>query len=274
MNYIKFNQSGGFPFDSNMAEKMQANYGLLNALGYICGNLTIISGCEVVETTAANGVVFVDGEVLPFVGGTVTDNVKIVEAVTALEFEDLNTRDVIYTRHVTFGIATVQWAWADFKRGFPTKEIPAALAEKVSNASLVSALARITELEKKNAVFQAGGGMILWNKPAIDIPDGWHEVVNWRGRMPVGWNPDDASFDTVSEVGGSKTASISVPLTGYVPDENTSGGTSGTLIVSTGTTEAGENLESIKKAGTAPTGASTNIMNPYRIVIFIEYIQP
>jgi hypothetical protein len=40
---------------------------------------------------------------------------------------------------------------------------------------------------KKTAVFQAGRGMVLWNKPAVDIQlDG--RIVDWRGRMPVGFD--------------------------------------------------------------------------------------
>jgi len=125
MNTLNFNQSGGFPLETNILDEMQKAYEIFNALGSIAGNFSIISGCEVEETTAADGVVFINGEVLPFVGGTVTTNVIIVELITAKEFEDLNTRDVIYKRHATFGTAAVQYPWVDFKRPIPTKDLAA-----------------------------------------------------------------------------------------------------------------------------------------------------
>lgn len=271
MNTLNFNQSGGFPFETNMLDEMQQAYALFNALGYISGNFSIISGCEVVGTTAANGVVFINGEVLEFIGGEEQTNVIIVETVEALEFEDLSTHDVIYRRHATFGTATEQWDWADFLRGIPTKELQEKFDSKLDTADLETITNRITELEKKNAVFQVGGGMVLWNKPAADIPAGWHEVENWRDRMPFGFNPENEG-ENVGDVGGAATVALSIPLTGYVPGAGTSGGDSGVLIVSTGAAEVGESFESVKKAATAPAAATTNIMNPYRLVMFIEYI--
>jgi hypothetical protein len=271
MNTLNFNQSVGFPFETNILDEMQNAYTIFNALGYISGNFSIISGCELVGTTVANGVVFINGEVLNFVGGEVQTNVIIVEEIEALEFEDLSTHDVIFTRHATFGTATTQWPWAGFKRGIPTNELQEKFDAKLDTADLSTITARLTELEKKNAVFQAGGGMVLWNKPAADIPTGWHEVVNWRDRMPFGWNPDNEG-ENVGDVGGAASVAISVPLDGYGLGEGTSGGTSGRLIVSTGATEISESLESVKKASTVPAGANTNVMNPYRLVMFIEYI--
>lgn len=268
---LNFMQSVGFPLETDILEEMQKSWRLLNALGYISGDISIISGCTTLGTTVANGVVFIDGEVLEFIGGEEQTNVIIVETVEALEFEDLSTHDVIYRRHATFGTATEQWSWADFKRGMPTKDIPAALEAKLDTADLTVITDRITELEKKNAVFAAGCGMVLWQKPAIDIPPGWHEVMNWRDRMPFGWNPDNEG-ENVGDIGGAASVAVSIPLSGYGVGDNTSGGASGLLIVSTGAAEVGESFESVKKVSTAPAAATTNIMNPYRLVMFIEYI--
>lgn len=138
MNYINFNQSVGFPLETEILAEMQKAYKLLNALGAIVGNNTIIKGCELVGTNVADGVVYIDGEILEFKGGTVDTNIIIVEAKTALEFEDTITRDVIYTRYATFGAATTQWAWAGFKRGFPTVDIETALASKASAQDLTT----------------------------------------------------------------------------------------------------------------------------------------
>lgn len=271
MNTLNFNQSVGFPLETEILDEMQKAYSLFNAFGAIVGDYSIISGCVVEGSSASDGSVFINGELLEFKGGLIQANVVIVEVKTALEFEDGNSRDVIATRYVTFGTAPTQWPWADFKRGFETKGIPAALETKVSAETLAAVVGRVVELEKKNAVFQAGGGMVLWNKPANQIPSGWSEVINWRGRMPVGWNPDDVDFDGVGEVGGSKNAALVIPVSGYVPGANTSAGEAGRLIVSTGAAENGENLESLSKVNTAPLSGTVNHMNPYRVVLFIEY---
>ncbi len=184
MNTINFNQSGGFPFETNILDEMQKAYEIFNALGSIAGNFSIISGCDVVGATAANGVVFINGEVLPFVGGTVTTNVKIVEAITPLEFEDLNTRDVIYKRHATFGTAAVVYPWADFKRPIPTKDLAAlftGIADQfnviITKLNTIQVGAQVQQPTDWNAIT---GVTRLLNKPDLSNP------FLYKGTFSVG----------------------------------------------------------------------------------------
>lgn len=174
MNKFNFNQSGGFPLETNILDEMQKAYEIFNALGSIAGNFSIISGCEVTGSTAADGFVYINGELLPFVGGTVGANVKIVETVEALEFEDLNTRDVLYTRHATFGTAAVVYTWADFLRPIPTKDLAALFAGIAETfATIIDKLdtidrdAKVQEPTDWNATT---GVTRLLNKPAIESP--------------------------------------------------------------------------------------------------------
>jgi hypothetical protein len=69
MNTLNFNQSVGFPLETNILDEMQTSYSLFNALGAIAGNFSIISGCVLSGSTVADGVVFINGEVLEFKGG-------------------------------------------------------------------------------------------------------------------------------------------------------------------------------------------------------------
>jgi hypothetical protein len=272
MNTINFNQVGGFPMTTNVLSKLQTAFSLFNALGNIVGELSIISGCEVAGTDVANGVVFINGEVLEFRGGIAQTKVIVKEDTENLIFQNGNSYPSIKTRYATFGTGVGAINWVDFKHGFQTNRLIEALGEKVDDITLGAVLLRINELEKKNAVFQTGGGMVLWNKPDNQIPDGWAEVIDWRGRMPIGWDPTDAVFDTVGEVGGSKDAVVSIPIAGYGVGGASGGTPSGQLLVSSGAEENGEFLESVKKASSAPAGATVNHMNPYRVVLFIEYI--
>ena len=87
-------------------------------------------------------------------------------------------------------------------------------------------------------------------------------VAFGAGRVMVGFNGSDASFDTLEETGGSNTSgssspsmtasntSLSIPAEGW----GTSGGvpgaiTSGRLVVGSGASEINEQLESIRAAG-------------------------
>lgn len=258
MDVTNFVQTGGFPVKTERLQELQSAYAIFNELGNLAGNLTIISGCVVVGTNVSDGYVFINGEVLKFKAGFVSTNIIIVQNESAKEFENGSVKAVHFERYATFGTAETSWLWSEFKRPDP----------------IIVLMAKLAILEKKTAVFQAGGGMVLWNKPAIDIPTGWAEVVDWRGRMPVGFDATQTEFDTMGKIGGLKsvTGSAAIPIGGYSSNENTSGGTAGRLIISTGANEIGESLESVKKASAAPNVSITiNPLNPYRTVLFIEY---
>jgi len=192
MNTLNFNQSGGFRVETDILDEMQKAYEIFNVLGSIAGNFSIISGCEVTGVTAADGFVYINGELLPFVGGTVGANVKIVEVVTAKEFEDLNTRDVIYERHATFGIAAVSYPWADFKRPIPTKDLAelfAGIAETfatiIDKLDTIDRDAKVQEPTDWNAT---SGVTQLLNKPDISSP------FLYKGSAPVGNPAGDATL--------------------------------------------------------------------------------
>lgn len=55
------------------------------------------------------------------------------------------------------------------------------LAEDIGNIST-----RVSVLEQKLGVLVEDGAMLLWNKPIADIPAGWQEVTDWRGKVPLG----------------------------------------------------------------------------------------
>ena len=113
--------------------------------------------------------------------------------------------------------------------------------------------------------------MVLWNKPAAKIPAGWAEVEDWRGRMPVGWNPNDGDFDTVGEIGGQKTKQLSIaemPSHNHtISNQSNSHEGWGKVAVGSDGPE-GTNPTTDYKGGNQPF----SIMNPYRVVLFIEYV--
>lgn len=276
MNIMNFNLSVGFPFETQTLDEMQKCWEILNAFGDIVAPLAIIKGCVVTGLNVSDGFVYINGELLKFVGGAAQATVVIVETPETGEFEDGSEQVILKRRYATFGAGTTQYNWADFKRPMTTAELTEVLPSLAPTSSLEIINTRLTELEAKTAVFQQGGGMVLWNKPAGQIPAGWAEVVNWRGRIPVGQDTTQPEFATMGQTGGNKKINfnVTVPITGYGVGGQTGFGTQGKLIVATGAGESGEYLESLNQAGNTVTASATdvNIMNPYRVVMFIEWV--
>lgn len=203
MNNINFNQDGGFRLSTNILAAVQASYTLFNALGWIGGNLTIISGCEVNGSSVSDGVVFINGEVFNFKGGDLGTYVIIRETVTSYPFQNGTVKPVIRERYVSFGSGTPDqnFLWADFKRLFPTKDIEAFKTEHNN---------RIEALEGKQAF--AVGMIIRYDQPlSVAPPAGW---VDWmpageQGRVWVSRSESDADFG-LGSTGGEKTHTLTI----------------------------------------------------------------
>lgn len=269
MNNVDFQQVGGFPLETDTLDYMQSAYKELQKLSAFGGDNYILSGCVVTGSNVSNGFVVINGELLPFEGGASQLKVIIKENKANRIFENGSKKDVFYTRYATFGTGLTYINFADLKRIKDIQTIMTELDAKALQSTVSALLDRVTQLERKAAPFSAGGGMVLWQKPFNEIPEGWKEVVNWRGRMPVGWNPDDADF-VFAKTGGSKTHTNTIeemaPHTHTFSEWNGNSSASGDSSGHPDTNRVGAQTNS------TGGGLAYSIMNPYRIVIFIEYV--
>jgi hypothetical protein len=156
MNTLNFNQSVGFPLETDILDSMQTAYSIFNALGAIAGEKSIILGCNTIGVNVSDGVIYLNGEVLRFVGGFAQETIIIQENITSLEFEDGNSNEVIKERFATFGTGTTSYPWADFKRGMPTIEIVAALLLKADKSVVDALLTLVGTMNTKLGGIQDG----------------------------------------------------------------------------------------------------------------------
>ncbi|MBP4140127.1 hypothetical protein J3495_18850, partial [Flavobacterium sp. P7388] len=157
MNKTNFIQTGGWPLKGERLQEMQTAYQTLNAFGALAGNLTIISGCELVGSTVKNGFVYIDNELLEFREAVVAvdSTVIIIEENVDRAFKNGVVKTVHTIRYATFGTNPEEsWLWSDFIRPLEIKTLNA----------------RIGLIEKKLAIFQQGGVVFAWFKPLNQIP--------------------------------------------------------------------------------------------------------
>ena len=169
MNKINFNQTGGFPLSTNILDAMQSAYAIFNQLGSLAGNKAIISGCEQLGNTVADGVIFLNGEILPFKGGAIGTSIIIKEESESRVFEDGATKPVIFKKYATFGSSLPEktFAWVEFKRFENLLNLTEKKAEKTE---LDKSIKRIEKLEEQ--------------KPVIgEIKQGIFDL----GNLPEGW---------------------------------------------------------------------------------------
>ena len=254
MNNIDYNQAGGFPLSTQILDASQEAYKNFNAFGNFAGDLTIVTGCEDSSGgTVTNGFVSIYGELLPFVGTTVTENVVIIETADVRGFEDGNVKPVIYTRYATFGSGTVQYPWLDFRRPM----------------TLFALEDRLIQLEKAVPV----GLVAIWDKPADAIPQGWVEHTDLAGRTPVGHQSGDVNFGALG--GDIGTAQVTLDVN-QIPAHTHTMANQVTLGGFNNGTGGGEKTVvanyTSRETATKGGGQSHTNIQPSRIVKFIRFV--
>lgn len=139
----------------------------------------------------------------------------------------------------------------------------------VKNSTLLSSLIdRIETLEKRPATAVPIGMIALWGKPA-PFPEGWEEYVPLRGRMPIGLDTNDSTFNTLLNYGGNKQKTLTIneiPPHTHSYDKAISGRGYQTR---SDDNPLGSNIS--ETSGSTGGGLPFSLMNPYRVVHFIEY---
>lgn len=314
MNRLITGLIGGMPVDENTFTCLQnISYEVLEiilthlGIDPMANGKYIISGCEVVGANITRGILFMDTQVVIFGGdiGNINSKIGVYKEETIGGYK--NGDQNVLTEVKVAIVSPTGTPLSDFTR-IPKvqdlvnqltdwNDIPNKPAVVIDPANLgatppeKTVLERIAKLERQNAVFIAGGGMVLWNRPANEIPTDWQEVVNWKGRMPVGVNdqlntvgqfidpefapfpnPADSNSLTVAgRTGGNKTHTITknqLPAVspGNVPIINQD-------LTNDGPTNGfgsnGRNYQPLPNLGNSE---AMPILNPYRTVYFIEYI--
>lgn len=202
MNTINFIQTGGVPFMNNVAAEFEKAYSIFNAYGAMAGDKTIISGCVENGNSVSDGFIYVNNELFYFEGGSRSDNIFLNVQNIDKVFEDQTTKTLIKIRTLKFGNAIENvWAWSDFKRIDTMLSLMARLdtleaAQTITNAKL--------------AIFTQGGVVFPWFKAVEDIPEGFVPVWNVAGKTIVGLDPNDADFNAVGKLFGSKKHKLTI----------------------------------------------------------------
>ena len=280
MNKLHTEHNAGYPFDVAFLAFMQNSYRLFNSLGSMAGNKAIISGCEEVGNTITPGTVYINGELFPFEGGAKGDTVIIKEETNEVTFEDGFLRPLETIRTAAFGRSVPEktFNWEDFQRVTNLQDLGKNKAENKALKELKDEV----ELLKKQKQSVPIGLIALWGKPASEIPAGWREYVNLRGRMPIGLDPDyskeitdsqDYALNQLLKQGGERSHKLTIEempshshtvekIPGQINDVDRGGQISYF------------SMDDITSRTSSATGGDQphNNMPPYRVVQFIEYV--
>ena len=113
-----------------------------------------------------------------------------------------------------------------------------------------------------------GGAPLLWMRPANEIPEGYQEVTEFRGKSIFGFDPNDTDFNVVMKETGSKSFTINksnLPSNINTELMKFKGKQTASLGIRTGT-DFYAVTEDVGGSGT-----EIKKLDPSRIVMFIKY---
>ncbi|WP_409415953.1 fibronectin type III domain-containing protein [Flavobacterium sp. PS2] len=145
----------------------------------------------------------------------------------------------------------------------------------IKNNTLIKSLVdRIVKLEEQPATTVPIGMIAIWGKTA-PFPKGWEEYVPLRGRMPVGLDINDQAFNTLLGIGGDKEKILqkenipALDVTLPTSSDDNSGGDASYVNATNVDYEFDKKYLDVVNKGNVIK--AINILNPYRVVHFIEY---
>ncbi|KMQ70250.1 hypothetical protein [Chryseobacterium koreense] len=266
---FKFLQTGGVPLTNDLMSLIEEAYQIFEVLGDLAGSLTILSGCNLVGSTVEPGIVAIEGKLYYFEGGLVSDTVYIHKEEILKTFQDQTDKILIEKRTVKFGNAITTYNWDDFVKLDTLKDIQSKVNNSVTQQQLNALITEIDILKLKTAPIINGGIVFPFRRPASEIPAGWKECIDFRGKTIVGRDPNDGDFANLGNTIGTKTHTLQIS---EIPNHSHAYTRTSPWSGSGGGFSGGGNTFDISAQNTSAVGGGQahNNIQPSRIVNFIE----
>lgn len=273
---FQFLQTGGVPLTNDLMALIEEAYSIFETLGDLAGNLTILKGCETVGSNVAPGIVAIEGKLYYFEGGLTSDTVFIHAEDIQKTFEDQSSKVLIVKKTVKFGNALNTYNWSDFLRIGDLRQIIYNISLKADSAVVNQLIQDVALLKLKTAPIINGGVIWAFGRPANEIPAGWKECLDTRGKTLVGRDPNDATFSVLGNNIGEKTHTLTIaemPAHKHIQgSESLYNRYGGGIFVGGRNYKAETSQPSYdgQYTSTEGGGAAHNNIQPSRIVNFIE----
>lgn len=213
MNKQNFTSNERFPLSTQSLSFMQEMIDAAAGLARIGGDNYILSGCVTTGGNVTPGVIVINGEIMPFEGGGATSTITIIETLESIFANGLTFDNVRVKRYAKFATGTGEnyINWSLFK--------PLQTNEQLEKAKATVKYVddEITRIQEKCV---PAGMIAMWSGAINNLPAGWQLCDNslipgtsrrtpdLMGRFIVGYNNDDANYNTIGKTGGAKTVSL------------------------------------------------------------------
>lgn len=96
MNTLTLEGAQDFALTTDALNFMQNSYKALESLALLGGENYILSGCKVTGSSVASGIVVINGKIMPFEGGTIQADVKVVKTTSTVTVGGTSREEITY----------------------------------------------------------------------------------------------------------------------------------------------------------------------------------
>lgn len=226
-----------FPVDCEALDALQTNIALMQVVGNIAGDKTILLGCEPEQnnTRRKAGYVFLktkdfpEGEIIYWEGGNVSGGMYVNQEVISVTAQGYEFPQAYTVRSLMPGVGAENYKWDDFKP-FKTpcelEEYDAKQDEEIAKLAppplgIVQIWAGSTvpkdyelcegqqlKITDYPDLYKAIGTRFNsgydCNGKRLSTTSGYFRLPDLRGRFIVGYNVNDADYNAYGDVGGEK----------------------------------------------------------------------
>lgn len=180
------NGKGRYPLSTEGLEFIQQQIELIYNVAELHGRNYILKG----STAIADGIIVVDGEMMPLKGSQ-NAYIQVVEEYDTLQADGLTFENARVRRRAEY-------------LGVPTGE----------GCYAASLFRELTTIEEMTPHLMPKGAIVMWSGKIPEIPTGWalcngkNGTPNLSGRFIVGYNPSDSDYSAIDKTGGLKEVTL------------------------------------------------------------------
>lgn len=239
-----------FPVDCETLDALQTNIAMMQVVGNIAGDKSILAGCEPEQngTRRKAGYVFLrtkdfpEGEVIYWEGGNVSGGMYVNQEVVQVTAQGYEFPQAYTVRSLLPGVGSENYSWDDFRTFKTPRQLEEYDARQDAEiAKLAPPPLGVVQIWAGKTVpegYELCEGQQLkiadypdlykalgtsfnngydCNGKRLSTTSGYFRLPDLRGRFLVGYNVSDADYNAYGDVGGEKTHKLT---TGEMPSHS------------------------------------------------------
>lgn len=214
MNKGNFTAKDNFPVSTYTYDFLQQMAQLAGSLAQLGGQNYILSGCSDDSTgNVGSGLIVINGEVMPFEGGTKKTKIKIEEVKESEHYAGVDYPESYIHRKAVFA-TNGEYSWSDFVPIITNAELNRRIASiKGEPPGTIMMWSGKIDRIQDNYMLASGQTLRTEDYPELAYKYGMEHQESFKlpdlsGQFIVGYSSTDPEYNAVGKTGGAKSKAI------------------------------------------------------------------